>query len=333
MRLFKFVVSLVLLLNLCACKMSKEIVRDVEKDMVVRDFKEDIWYLTVDQKKGSVIDLFVKEIGVGDTVVVVHGGFGAEHSYLTDLLESLYSKYHFVYYDQRGSLRSPVKHDSLITASAHIDDLEKLRVELGVEKLNLLGHSMGTWISSAYLERYPDRVDKMALLGLVWPKPNMTEEEAKINAVAEDEFGTFLSRPSIAEMIEKEGFNKRSGSSRIATYKWRIKFASTAMVDIANWRDMKGGLVFYNQAAGTAAGTTMPEDYDWIELYKNNPNVKISVINGSHDFVDFGGRLHSKWLKDIPNVEYNYIQDAAHNAWLDEPVKVQGLIDNFFNRN
>ena len=280
-----------LLVVVFGCKMAKEISADIEEDLVKHDLKEDIWYLNVNSKKGENIDLFVKEIGVGDTIVVVHGGFGAEHSYMIDLLEPLHHKYHFVYYDQRGSLRSPVPIDSLITAQSHIDDLEKLRVELGQDKLNILGHSMGTWIASSYLEQYPSRVDKMLLLGLVWPKPNMDEDESKISNEAEEKFSDFLSRPSIDAIIKKEGFDKSKPSSKIRSYKWRIKFASAAIYDISKWRNMKGGWVFFDQKASTAAGTTMNQDYDWIELYKKSPEVKIAVINGSHDFVDFGGQL------------------------------------------
>ena len=46
------------------------------------------------------------EFGTGkDTVLVLHGGFGAEHSYMLTALRPLEKQYHFVLYDQRGSLR------------------------------------------------------------------------------------------------------------------------------------------------------------------------------------------------------------------------------------
>lgn len=292
--------------------------------------EEDIWYLSVHKEKGNTIDLFVKEVGVGDTIIVVHGGFGAEHSYLQDLLRPLYNTYHFVYYDQRGSLRSPVKNDSLITAMSHVEDLELLRKELKVNKLNLLGHSMGTWISSAYLNKYPNNVENMVLLGLVWPKLDMNDEESKINAEGEEAFSQFLERPAIANVLQEEGFDTISNSSKIDTYKWRIKFASASIYDIKNWRKMKGGWVFYNQKAGTAAGTTMPESYDWIATYKNNPEVNITVINGTHDFVDFGGKLHGKWLNPLENVTYHLVENAGHNAWIDQPQIVTKLIHQGF---
>lgn len=286
---------------------------------------EDVWYLSTDKDKTKNVELFVKEIGVGDTIVVLHGGFGAEHSYLLDLFQGMENDFHFVYYDQRGSLRSPAN-DSLITAMSHIEDLEKLRQELKIEKLNLFGHSMGTWVASAYLNKYPNHVKQMTLLGLVWPKPNMTDEEIEISNKADNAFSEFVQRKEIQDIRKKEGFDTIQGSSKIESYKWRIKFASGSIYDISKWRKMKGGWAFFNQKASTAAGSTMPEKYNWIDVYENNPQVPITVINGSHDLVDFGGALHKKWLEPLPNVSYYMVDKAGHNSWVDKPEKVRELL-------
>ncbi len=295
---------------------------------------EDTWYLTTSKNKEKNVELFVRETGVGDTIVVIHGGFGAEHSYLLNLFNRMERDFHIVYYDQRGSLRSPAS-DTLITAMSHIEDLEKLRKELNINKLNLFGHSMGTWIASAYLDKYPKNVKQMTLLGLVWPRlrENMTDEEKALDDKASDEWATFMNRDDIQQQIKLEGLDKDSLNSREATYKWRIRFAGVNMYDVSNWRQLKGGQVFYNQKAGTAAGTTMPEEYDWIETYKNNPQVPITVINGTHDFVDFGGRLHSKWLQSLSNVSYHLIEKAGHNTWLDHPEKIKNSVKNSFKDN
>ena len=67
------------------------------------------WYLKTNDNQ----DIFVKELGTGkDTIIVVHGGFGANHDYMTDITKGLENKYHFIFYDQRGSLLSWVP-DSL----------------------------------------------------------------------------------------------------------------------------------------------------------------------------------------------------------------------------
>jgi len=60
------------------------------------------WYL----RSFDNVRLYMYEFGTGkDTVLVLHGGFGAEHSYMLTALRPLEKQYHFVLYDQRGSLR------------------------------------------------------------------------------------------------------------------------------------------------------------------------------------------------------------------------------------
>ena len=67
------------------------------------------WYL-----QRPDVDIFVKEVGNGkDNVIVVHGGFGANHDYMLDAIKGLEDRFHFVLYDQRGSLLSPTGKENL----------------------------------------------------------------------------------------------------------------------------------------------------------------------------------------------------------------------------
>jgi len=119
------------------------------------------WYLPT----GDGCGLYVREIGEAKPIaIVVHGGFGAEHSYLFDPLSELRSRYHLAFYDQRGSLRSPCPVDQ-ISVDKHVEDLERLRNELGAAKVTLIGHSRGAYLAMAYLQKYPDRVTGLVLLG------------------------------------------------------------------------------------------------------------------------------------------------------------------------
>jgi len=87
--------------------------------------------------------LYVREYGAEDAEpwIVVHGGFGAEHSYLLDAFAGLEREVRLIFYDQRGSLRSrcPVE---LVNIDAHVRDIERLRMAMGLEQINLVGHSM-----------------------------------------------------------------------------------------------------------------------------------------------------------------------------------------------
>jgi pimeloyl-ACP methyl ester carboxylesterase len=112
------------------------------------------WYLPT----GDGYRLFVQEFGRGaETLVVLHGGWGAEHSYLLDAFKGFETRFHLVFYDQRGSLRSPCPTEK-ISVEKHIEDLDLLRAALGLERMNIVAHSMGTYLAQAYLQKHPERV-------------------------------------------------------------------------------------------------------------------------------------------------------------------------------
>src|SRR5205085_12696322 len=79
-------------------------------------------------------------------------------------------RYRFVLYDQRGSLRSPAP-DSSITLAAMVADLDQLRHDLGLQRVTLLGHSMGNTLAYAYLAAHPDRVRGLVLMDPLLPTP------------------------------------------------------------------------------------------------------------------------------------------------------------------
>lgn len=58
--------------------------------------------------------------------------------------------------------------------SFFIDSLEDWRTKMGLEKMTLVGHSLGAYLSVAYTLKYPDRVNKLILLspaGVPRPPP------------------------------------------------------------------------------------------------------------------------------------------------------------------
>src|SRR5690606_33585315 len=96
-----------------------------------------------------------------------------------DAFHGLESQYRLIFYDQRGSLRSPCP-SSLVSVEQHIADLEALRAELAIDAPVIIGHSMGTFLAMSYLERHPHRVGGLVLLGSYVPAPPRDEEELAI---------------------------------------------------------------------------------------------------------------------------------------------------------
>jgi len=124
--------------------------------------------------------LYVEVIGTaaGVPLVVVNGGPGFDHTYehatvpgVTSAWEVLAKTRRVVFYDQRGNGRSgALKAGQSCTLADQIDDLEAVRAHLGVDKIDLLGHSWGGYLVMAYSARHPEHIRHLVTVGSAAPK-------------------------------------------------------------------------------------------------------------------------------------------------------------------
>jgi proline iminopeptidase len=97
-------------------------------------------------------------------LVIVHGGPGASHDYFLPYLLPLARGNQLVFIDERGSGRSSKLGDpSGYTAENMVEDVEAVRVALGLGKINLLGHSYGGALAQAYALKYQKNLTRLIL--------------------------------------------------------------------------------------------------------------------------------------------------------------------------
>jgi pimeloyl-ACP methyl ester carboxylesterase len=266
--------------------------------------------------------LFVQEFGRGrDTVVVLHGGWGAEHSYLFDALRGLDTRFHLVFYDQRGSLRSPCA-DTLVTAERHVADLERLREQLGLRRVTLFGHSNGTRLATLYLARHPDRVRGLVLAspGNAFPRVPAAAADTAAVATQARAMAAFLARPEVDAELRRQGLDGDTArlSDKARTTRWRVRFAGANLYHVERWREVRGGQVFWNRAAAEAAARSMPPTFDLVPALRAHP-CPIWLLEGDHDFGPATVAVHRRWIREVPTARLVVLPKAGHNAWTDAP--------------
>lgn len=279
----------------------------------------DQWYLwTEDDTR-----LFVAEGGQGDSVIVIHGGWGAEYSYLVPALEPLFDQFHFTFYDQRGSLRSPAP-DSTISLQQFVSDLEQLRQELGISKVTLLSHSMGSFLAYGYLKEHPDHVKGLALLSPVLPTGVNREKKKKS---ADKQFVEFAKANEKQELKEEGLLDKQNLSAKEQTAHWRIGYASGNIYRVDRWEQLKGGQAFYNPDIATLINKNTTDGLmnNFLDTLKSH-SVPMYVIIGDHDLVDFGLSTWPDVAADIPHMDLLKIKKAGHNSWIDRPEKFNDYV-------
>ena len=96
-------------------------------------------------------------------VIVIHGGPGGDYRSILSL-QALSDQYFVVFYDQRGAGLSPRVNPEEITLASALTDLDSIVDYYGNgRKVNLVGHSWGAMLASAYLGQHPEKVDHAVL--------------------------------------------------------------------------------------------------------------------------------------------------------------------------
>jgi pimeloyl-ACP methyl ester carboxylesterase len=102
--------------------------------------------------------------GSGPPLVCLPGGPGLEPGYLGDL-GGLGRSRELILPDSRGTGDSEVPADPVAYRCDRIArDVEALRAELGLERMDLLGHSAGGTVALLYAAVHPERVGRLILL-------------------------------------------------------------------------------------------------------------------------------------------------------------------------
>ena len=307
------------------------------------------WYLRTDDG----VTLYVVEVGraeaAGDTVLVLHGGFGADHSYLFDAVLPLADGRRFVLYDQRGSLRSPAP-DSLLSTDAMVADVEALRADLGLDRVTLLGHSMGTALAYAYLAAHPDRVANLVLTGPVFPFwPGAGPDREMIEALDIPLADTTAMQERYVQNMEaidaraeaervEEGLDRPARNGRERTATWRIGFASANLYHVDRWRQMTGGMAFYNGDVYPALVAAESGFDGWRARWAPfDPALRaydgpLTFVVGVQDFIDPGAELWPAVAGRLPNARLDLIPEAGHNLWIDQPEPFEAAVRRALER-
>lgn len=118
-------------------------------------------------------ELYLEESGNPDgmPVLVVHGGPGGGcEDYHRRFFDA--ERFRIILMDQRGAGRSTPLAELESNTTAHlVDDMEKVRHFLGIDRWMLFGGSWGSTLSLVYAETYPENVLGLVLRGIFLCRP------------------------------------------------------------------------------------------------------------------------------------------------------------------
>ena len=121
--------------------------------------------------------------GEGEPIIFTHG-IGSRKISWKGVIEKLKDRYQCISYDLRGHGNSPLPKNSDFNLDDLVNDLDNLRSHLNLDKVNLVGHSLGGQIVPAYARKFPNRVITLGMLSTAAFRTD--DEKQKILDVIEE---------------------------------------------------------------------------------------------------------------------------------------------------
>ena len=274
--------------------------------------------------------LYVRDVGQGMPIVVVHGGPDFDHEYLLPEMDRLAESFHLVYYDQRGRGRSfSGEQPDDITMATEVDDLDQVREWFGFESIALLGHSWGGLLAMEYAIRHPERVSHLILMN--------SAPASRIDAIALREELARRRSPAQTERMNDLRSDPRFQAGDIDTEAeyYRIHFGTTLRNP-----DHLEAVVRRLRTAFTEIGIVAAraiEDKLYEETWSRNQydlipalhrlDMATLIIHGDADFVPID--VIRRIADAIPGSLLLVLSDCGHFAYLEQPEQARRSITAF----
>lgn len=250
---------------------------------------------------------------------VIHGGPGGDHSGFKPGMSPLAEKMQLVYFDHRGQGRSARGDVKKYNLDENVEDMEALRVHLGLGPIVSIGTSYGGMVAMAHAARYPDSVSHLVLI--------VTAAHAGFNARA---------RQIVAERGTAE-------QKRVCDQLWAGELDNEEK--LRHYYDVMGPMyaVRFDPVAAKASrgrGILAPDAINqafapggFLQSYDLRPELSritapTLICAGRHDWicpVEFSEEIH----RLIPGSDLRIFEHSSHSIRGDEPELLNDAIAGF----
>ncbi|MFJ8045206.1 alpha/beta fold hydrolase [Kitasatospora sp. NPDC096147] len=274
--------------------------------------------------------LWYELLGEGPPLVVLPGGPGMDLRYLGDL-GGLTDRRQLVVLDPRATGRSAVPADrGTVSFTEQARDVEALRELLGLERIDLLGHSAGCLTAQEYAAAHPGRVRRLVL---VTPVGRVTREpdEAELTRLREARSG----EPWYPDAAEAHrllaGGGDLSGAELAALGRLVTPFSWHHWDDDRHveHRPEHGSPHPWLRAA-YYAGAPAPADREQRLARLAAVGVPVLVLAGASDGLI--GTAPARLAAALyPDARLELMDRSGHRPWVEEPERFTELVAGFLS--
>ena len=270
--------------------------------------------------------LHTQVTGSGRPIVIQAPAWGPSSDYLRLTLAPLLENVQVITFDPRNVGRSQiVGEDDAQATEKLVDDLAALRVDLGLKRFVLIGHSHGGFISMGYAVRHGRYLDGLVLLNTTLRHDIGADEAEIILSALETEPGR---RDAVALFRETGG--------RLGTVENDLDLAQKMRRLLpVYFYDMEAMRRFSARARSarppsSGALARVPKDLEpWVEDGLPSVDVPTLVITGAHDAST--PPLASRYITDlIRGAQLEIFGHSGHHPWVEQPELFRRMLQAFF---
>ena len=260
-------------------------------------------------------------------LLLLHGGPGVPGDYL-DPLAGLHDGRAIFTYDQLGCGRSDHPNDAkLWIIERFVDELEKVRSELGLGKVHLYAQSWGTMLTAEYLfTRQPEGIASIVFASPCFSVARFTQDAERLIKT--------LSRASQDAIAEAA----RSGNYDAPSYKAAVdEFYGKYLA-----RQGQGNRYFERSLAGLGeqvyGAMWGPSEFSVqgnlkdFDRVANLPSIKIPTLFLCGEFDECTPETTRDYANRVPQSEFAEIKGSAHLTTIDAPRATVNVVRRFLVR-
>ncbi|XP_043208070.1 1-acylglycerol-3-phosphate O-acyltransferase ABHD5-like isoform X1 [Amphibalanus amphitrite] len=230
------------------------------------------------------------------------------------------------------SSRPEFSKDAMEVESQYVEAIEKWRQEMNIDRMILLGHSMGGFLSCAYALKYPERLEHLVLAD-PWGFSEPVSNEAYRLRIPLIVRGV-LSVVKLMNPLSVLRLGGRWGSTMIAKARPDLMKKFSGMVHSPPGTNYMANYIYHCNAqtpSGEVAFHTLSSDFGWAKnpmirrVGQVDPQVPMTAIYGSRSWIDDCGQ---KIRGERPGsyVDVETILGASHHVYADQPETFNELV-------
>ncbi len=267
-------------------------------------------------------------------VIVIHGGPGWDYRSLLPI-KALADKYHVVFYDQRGTGLSPRVGAEELSLELSIHDLNLIVDYFGKgQKVNLIGHSWGAMLASAYLAQQPHKVTRAVLAEPGFLTTEMAEKAGIVFGPKLD-VGFLLHATKVwFQTLHIDGPDEEAPSDyflgHVAPYANPEYYCEGVVpaVGVEHWRVGSRAMFSVLSARIDAEGKIDIDLRDGVENFKGRVLFLASECN-----TKLGAEHQKKQMQYFPSAELAVVAGSGHMMFGEKPEESIEIVRAFLNGN